>query len=204
VPSASELRELEDDELETRLMEYRRELLNLRFQLATGQLDNVARLSMVRRDVARVLTLLRDREIAMAEGRPSDADRVVPRLVRRRARGEVADEAAGTRARRRTGGVKRAEVPEIGELPGEQPEVLDTDLPGTDLPDADLSDTDLPGTDLPGTDLSGTDLSGTEPHRGDVGAEAQHEPASREANAEERRQAAPVDQDEDVPDAEAP
>ncbi|HML01627.1 MAG TPA: 50S ribosomal protein L29, partial [Acidimicrobiales bacterium] len=47
MPSATELRELEDDELEVRLAEYRRELLNLRFQLATGQLDNVARLGQV-------------------------------------------------------------------------------------------------------------------------------------------------------------
>ena len=40
MPTAAELRELDDDELEERLGEYRKELLNLRFQLATGQLDN--------------------------------------------------------------------------------------------------------------------------------------------------------------------
>lgn len=70
MPTAQELRELEDEELETRLAEYRRELLNLRFQVATGQLDNVSRVNQVRKDVARVLTLLRDREIAEAEGHP--------------------------------------------------------------------------------------------------------------------------------------
>ncbi len=69
MPTATELRELEDDELETRLVEYRRETLNLRFQLATGQLDNYSRLNEARRNVARVLTVLRDREIALAEGR---------------------------------------------------------------------------------------------------------------------------------------
>jgi large subunit ribosomal protein L29 len=69
MPTATELRELEDEELETRLMEYRREMLNLRFQLATGQLDNYSRLNAAKRDVARVLTILRDREIALAEGR---------------------------------------------------------------------------------------------------------------------------------------
>ena len=69
MPSAVELRELEDDELETRLVEYRRELLNLRFQLATGQLDNYSRLAQARHNVARVLSILRDREIALAEGR---------------------------------------------------------------------------------------------------------------------------------------
>jgi large subunit ribosomal protein L29 len=69
MPTAIELRELEDDELDTRLLEYRREILNLRFQLATGQLDNYARLNDAKRNVARVLTVLRDREIALAEGR---------------------------------------------------------------------------------------------------------------------------------------
>ena len=70
MPTATELRELEDEELDTRLAEYRRELLNLRFQLATGQLDNYSRLNGgAKRNVARVLTVLRDREIALAEGR---------------------------------------------------------------------------------------------------------------------------------------
>ncbi len=51
MPNASELRELDDEELESRLAEYRREMLNLRFQLATGQLDNFVRISVVRKDV---------------------------------------------------------------------------------------------------------------------------------------------------------
>jgi large subunit ribosomal protein L29 len=84
--SAAELRELEDEELETRLAEYRRELLNLRFQLATGQLDNQARLSEVKKDVARALTVLRDREIAEAEGRPAGPVPAVPAPRPRRAR----------------------------------------------------------------------------------------------------------------------
>jgi large subunit ribosomal protein L29 len=91
MPNASELRELDDEELEGRLTEYRRELLNLRFQLATGQLDNVVRLGVVRKDVARVLTILRDREIALAEGR--DAGPVPnPRPSRRRAVEEIEPE----------------------------------------------------------------------------------------------------------------
>lgn len=65
--AVAELRELDDDELETRLAEYRRELLNLRFQLATGQLDNSSRLSQVRKDVARALTVLRRRELGLEE-----------------------------------------------------------------------------------------------------------------------------------------
>ncbi len=64
---ARELRELNDTELEHRLGEAKEELFNLRFQNATGQLDNVSRISTVRRDVARIETLLREREIAAAE-----------------------------------------------------------------------------------------------------------------------------------------
>jgi large subunit ribosomal protein L29 len=64
---AAELRELNDTELEHRLGEAKEELFNLRFQNATGQLDNVARIPQVRRNVARIETLLREREIAAAE-----------------------------------------------------------------------------------------------------------------------------------------
>lgn len=64
----SEIAEYGDEELASRLEETRRELLNLRFQLATGQLDNSARLGHVRKDIARMLTELRNREIAEAEG----------------------------------------------------------------------------------------------------------------------------------------
>ena len=63
----AELRQLGDNELVERLSEARRELFNLRFQLATGQLDNSARLGEVRRDIARVSTFLREREILAAE-----------------------------------------------------------------------------------------------------------------------------------------
>jgi large subunit ribosomal protein L29 len=65
---ASDLALLDPEELETRLAETRRELFNLRFQAATGQLDNSSRLGHVRRDVARILTVLREREIAEGEG----------------------------------------------------------------------------------------------------------------------------------------
>ncbi|MBK5288126.1 MAG: 50S ribosomal protein L29 [Acidimicrobiia bacterium] len=65
--SANDLRELNDGELIQRLAEAKEEHFNLRFQLATGQLDNSARLGEVRRDVARLNTLLREREIAAAE-----------------------------------------------------------------------------------------------------------------------------------------
>ncbi len=64
---AQELRELNDTELSHRLGEAKEELFNLRFQNATGQLDNVSRISIVRRDIARIETLLREREITAAE-----------------------------------------------------------------------------------------------------------------------------------------
>jgi large subunit ribosomal protein L29 len=64
---AAELRELNDTELEHRLGEAKEELFNLRFQNATGELDNIARLPQVKRDIARIETLLREREIAAAE-----------------------------------------------------------------------------------------------------------------------------------------
>jgi large subunit ribosomal protein L29 len=64
---AAELRELNDAELVQRLAEAKEEHFNLRFQAATGQLDNSARLGEVRRHVARLATLLREREIAAAE-----------------------------------------------------------------------------------------------------------------------------------------
>jgi len=59
--------ELTDEELFGRLAESRQELFNLRFQHATGQLEQTNRLAEVRRDIARLLTELRAREIAAAE-----------------------------------------------------------------------------------------------------------------------------------------
>ena len=60
---AAELRELPDDELLARVDAAKEELFNLRFQLATGQLDNPTRIREVRHDVARIATVLREREI---------------------------------------------------------------------------------------------------------------------------------------------
>ena len=62
---AVELRELPDDELYVRIEGAKEELFNLRFQLATGQLDNTARLKELRHDVARLATVLREREIEL-------------------------------------------------------------------------------------------------------------------------------------------
>ena len=66
--SAGELRELTDDELTDRVRESKEELFNLRFQMATGQLDNNRRLRTVRQEIARVYTVLRERELGLASG----------------------------------------------------------------------------------------------------------------------------------------
>jgi large subunit ribosomal protein L29 len=65
--TAAELRDADESELETRLAEAKQELFNLRFQIVTGQLDNSARIQTVRRDIARILTVLREKEIEAAE-----------------------------------------------------------------------------------------------------------------------------------------
>ena len=69
----AELRNMDTEELETRLVDARQELFNLRFQLVTGQLDNSARIGHVRRQVARMETILREREIEEAEAAEESA-----------------------------------------------------------------------------------------------------------------------------------
>ena len=65
--AAAELRDLPDDGLVSRLADTKQELFNLRFQHVTGQLDNYTRLRDLKREVARINTELRAREIAAAE-----------------------------------------------------------------------------------------------------------------------------------------
>lgn len=66
--SPGELRELTDEELADRLRESKEELFNLRFQMATGQLNNNRRLRTVRQEIARIYTVLRERELGLATG----------------------------------------------------------------------------------------------------------------------------------------
>jgi large subunit ribosomal protein L29 len=66
--SPGELRELTEEELTERLRESKEELFNLRFQNATGQLDNNRRLRLVRREIARIYTVLNERELGLASG----------------------------------------------------------------------------------------------------------------------------------------
>jgi large subunit ribosomal protein L29 len=94
---AAELRELPDEELLSRLESAKEELFNLRFQDATGQLDNPMRVKQVRHDVARILTVLRERQTEEElEAQVAAADR--ESLEERRdaiARGELKGRAMG-------------------------------------------------------------------------------------------------------------
>jgi large subunit ribosomal protein L29 len=63
---AAPMRSLEDDELVTKLREAKEELFNLRFQAATGQLESHGRLNAVRKDIARIYTIMRERELGIS------------------------------------------------------------------------------------------------------------------------------------------
>jgi len=62
---AAALRELDDDELMTRLKEAKEELFNLRFQAATGQLESHGRLRAIKKEIARIYTTMRERELGI-------------------------------------------------------------------------------------------------------------------------------------------
>jgi len=72
--TAVELRLLDADDLAEKLRESKEELFNLRFQNATGQLDNTARLRTVRKDIARIYTVLRERELGIIESADTDVE----------------------------------------------------------------------------------------------------------------------------------
>jgi large subunit ribosomal protein L29 len=64
--AAAELRELPTEDLTSRLREAKAELFNLRVQGATGQLDNNRRLQVIRKEIARIYTIMRERELGLA------------------------------------------------------------------------------------------------------------------------------------------
>lgn len=66
--TANDMRELGAEELVLRLREAKEELFNLRFQMATGQMDNNRRLRTVRHDIARIYTVMRERELGLSTG----------------------------------------------------------------------------------------------------------------------------------------
>lgn len=105
---AMDAREMDDLELESRIGETRQELFNLRFQSVTGRLDNYSRLGVLKRDVAMMSTILREREIARAEGRPEEA---APRPAVRPVAASEAAESAGSDEASRSGSAE-----EIGDI----------------------------------------------------------------------------------------
>ncbi|NLW22800.1 MAG: 50S ribosomal protein L29 [Tissierellia bacterium] len=64
---AKEIRQMTDQQLNEKLKELKSELFNLRFQLATGQLDNPMRIKAVRKDIARIKTIVRERELGIGK-----------------------------------------------------------------------------------------------------------------------------------------
>jgi len=70
--NATEMRDLTYEELTEKLDEGKEEMFNLRFQMATNQLDNTARLRHVRREVARIATVMRQQEIAAWEAQQEE------------------------------------------------------------------------------------------------------------------------------------
>jgi large subunit ribosomal protein L29 len=110
-----EISEYDIEELETQLSETRRELFNLRFQLATGRLDNFSRLNHVRKDVARMMTELRAREIAEAEGLAEEEIPAHRAAARLRSEDAALGRTRTTAADRRAAARAEAEAAEAGE-----------------------------------------------------------------------------------------
>ena len=122
--TAADLSMLTGEELGARLGDSRRELFNLRFQLATGQLDNPARIGQVKHDVARMLTVLRTREILEAEGAYIAPTAAEHEAARTRLEAEDAAQAEKADARRAA-----AEAEEAGdELPEEFDDEFDDEF----------------------------------------------------------------------------
>jgi len=119
----AEISEYDTEELERQLGESRRELFNLRFQLATGQLDNFSRITHVKKDVARMMTELRIREIAEAEGMALEDLPVHQAAARRRSEDEALGRSRTTASERRAA----AKAAEEGELADEDDEDDDYD-----------------------------------------------------------------------------
>jgi large subunit ribosomal protein L29 len=134
--TATEISEYDTEELERQLSETRRELFNLRFQLATGQLDNFTRINHVRKDVARMMTELRIREIAEAEGLAMEDLPAHQAAARRRSEDEALGRSRTTASERRAA-AKLAEEPGEGDDEDEDDEPIDEDELAEEVADDD-------------------------------------------------------------------
>jgi large subunit ribosomal protein L29 len=133
--TAAEISEYDTEELERQLGETRRELFNLRFQLATGQLDNFSRINHVRKDVARMMTELRIREIGEAEGLAPEELPGHRAAARRRSEDRALGRDSTTASERRAAAKAEAEGAESGAVDEDElaEEVADDD--GMALPE---------------------------------------------------------------------
>ena len=121
-----ELRQFPDEEIMTRLEEAKEELFNLRFQNATGQLENYKQLGLVKKEVARLETILRERELDI-ESAPTPAE--VTTKKKRRWRKTKADEEVDASIHARAEGVEEEEVEEFAEEELPEQEVSDEEVP---------------------------------------------------------------------------
>ena len=150
--TAAEIADYDTEELERQLGDTRRELFNLRFQLATGQLDNFSRIGHVRKDIARMLTELRNREIAEAEG--LELEQLPAHVAAARRRAE--DEALGrdqTTASERRAAAKAAEAEQAAEDGEELDDVDDETDDGEAVEMEDETDDVEDSVDAEGNDL---------------------------------------------------
>ncbi len=140
-----EIAEYDIEELETQLSETRRELFNLRFQLATGRLDNFSRLNHVRKDVARMMTELRAREIAEAEGLAAEEIPAHRAAARLRSEDDALGRTRTTAAERRTAAKTEREAADADEAKVEEAKVedhaaVDESGAGAEVTDDEVSD----------------------------------------------------------------
>jgi large subunit ribosomal protein L29 len=135
--TAAEISEYDTEELETRLSETRRELFNLRFQLATGQLDNFSQLGHVKKDVARMMTELRAREIAEAEGLAEADIPAHQAAARQRSEDEALGRTRTTAAERRAAARAEAEAEEADRADRADEAEHDTEVEDTEDTEAD-------------------------------------------------------------------
>jgi large subunit ribosomal protein L29 len=141
--TAAEISEYDTEELERQLGETRRELFNLRFQLATGQLDNFSRINHIRKDVARMMTELRIREIGEAEGLELEDLPGHQPAARRRSEDEALGRDKTTASERRAAARAAAEADATGDD-------ADADAAGDDDDagaDSEVTDDDSAGID---------------------------------------------------------
>jgi len=181
--TATEISEFDTEELERQLAETRRELFNLRFQLATGQLDNFSRINHVRKDVARMMTELRIREIGEAEGLAMD-DLPGHRAAARR---RTEDEALGrdkTTASERRAKAKAEDEDQDDHEGHDHGEVAHGDLDEDELAE-EVADDD--GMALPDDEVADTAVAvADEAEVADADADADADDGADDADVEEK------------------